>query len=177
MTVFDSAFTVVVGEEGGYTANPSDPGNWTGGRVNAGQCRGTKFGISAAAYPTLQISDLTVDDAKSIYQKDYWNHVRGDELVPALALMVFDAAINSGVARAIRWLQLAARVTADGSFGPLTMAAVQQASGNGAALMAEYQAQRLSFLAGLPTWRTFGLGWARRVCRIQLEALRLTGSN
>ena len=173
MNVFENAFRAVVGEEGGYTANQADPGNWTGGKCGAGRCNGTKYGISAASYPSVDIAGLSLDDARAIYRRDYWDRVRGDELPAAVALLVFDAAVNSGPGRAIRWLQTALRINADGIIGPITMRAAQQCTGQGAAVLAEYQAQRLVFMAGLSTWRTFGLGWARRVCRMQLEALRV----
>lgn len=173
MSVFDSAFRAVIGVEGGFTANPLDPGNWTGGRCRTGQCNGTKYGISAAAYPALDIASLTLSDAQQIYRRDYWDKTAGDDLPPALAFLVFDASVNSGPDRAARWLQTSLKVAVDGVIGPLTIAAAHQSSGKGAALLAEFQAQRLLFLSGLPTWRTFGLGWTRRVCTIQFEALRV----
>jgi lysozyme family protein len=117
-----------------------------------------------------------LDDARAIYRRGYWDPVRGDELPPAIALLVFDAAVNSGPSRAIRWLQTALKVKIDGAIGPITICAAQQCAGQGAAVLAEYQAQRLVFMAGLPTWRTFGLGWTRRVCRMQFEAMRVGGS-
>ena len=170
---FTQAFRVVVGEEGGYTNNPADPGNWTGGQCGAGRCEGTNFGISAAAYPTLDLKSLTLEAAQAIYRRDYWDRVQGDALPAPLALLVFDAAVNNGVTRAIRWLQAAAGVTADGVLGHVTLAAVSARDGNGAALMSEFQAQRLTFMAGLPTWRTFGLGWARRLCRLPYDAMQM----
>ena len=90
---------------------------------------------------------------------------------------MFDAAVNNGVARATRWLQQAVGVAADGVIGPGTLAAVSARSGEGAAVLAEYQAQRLVFMAGLPTWRTFGLGWARRLCRLPYEAVQMGGAD
>lgn len=171
MSAFDRAFRVVVGEEGGYSSNPADPGNWTGGACGRGLCRGTRFGISAASYPGLEIATLTLDDARAIYRRDYWERVRGDDLPPPLALLVFDAAVNNGVGRAARWLQQAVGATADGIIGPATLTRVQGHAGPGAALMAEFQAQRLTFMAGLPTWRVFGLGWARRLCRLPYDAI------
>lgn len=171
MSAFDRAFRVVVGEEGGYSSNPADPGNWTGGACGRGVCRGTRFGISAAAYPGLEIATLTLDDARAIYRRDYWERVRGDDLPPPLALLVFDAAVNNGVTRAARWLQQAVGATADGIIGPATLTRVQGHAGPGAALMAEFQAQRLTFMAALPTWRVFGLGWARRLCRLPYDAI------
>lgn len=173
MTVYDQAFKIVIGEEGGYTSNPADPGNWTGGRCSLGSCNGTKYGISAAAYPGLSIRELSIDDAKAIYRRDYWERVHGDDLPGALALLVFDAAVNSGPGRAVRWLQMALRVAVDGALGPVTIAAARNCAGKGAAVLAEYQTQRLLFLTSLPTWRTFGLGWARRVINLQYEALRV----
>jgi lysozyme family protein len=171
--VFAQAFRAVVGEEGGYTNNPADPGNWTGGRCGGGRCAGTKFGISAAAYPGLDIVGLSLDDARMIYRRDYWARVLGDALPPPLALLVFDAAVNNGVGKAVRWLQQAVGVRADGVPGAVTLAAVQAHAGDGAAMMAEFQALRMTFMAGLPTWRTFGLGWARRLCRLPYEAIRM----
>lgn len=172
---FHQAFAIVVGTEGGYTDDPADPGNWTGRACGAGRCLGTKFGISAASYPGLSIADLTVADAETIYQRDYWERVHGGELPPALALLVFDAAVNNGVGRAVRWLQMALGVAADGVMGDATLGAVAARSGDGAALLAEFQAQRLAFMAGLPTWRTFGLGWARRLCRLPFAAMQMRG--
>ena len=110
MSNFDRMFDIVVGHEGGFTANPADPGNWTGGTIGAGICRGTKFGISAAAYPDLDIANLSLDAAKALYQRDYWQRIAGDRLPSAVALLVFDAAVNNGIGRAARWLQQVARV-------------------------------------------------------------------
>jgi len=159
-----AAFADVVGREGGYSAERVDPGNWTGGAVGVGELHRTKFGISAGAYPTLDIAGLTLADAQATYRRDYWDRVRGDEPPPPLALLVFDAAVNNGIGHAACWLQTAAGATADGDIGPATLAAVVAASGGGAALCGEFQAQRLTFVAALPTWRVFGLGWARRLC-------------
>jgi lysozyme family protein len=57
---FDRVFDIVVGHEGGFTANPADCGNWTGGVIGTGTCRGTRFGISAAAYPDLDIANILI---------------------------------------------------------------------------------------------------------------------
>ena len=123
MTSFDQAFAAVIGHEGGYTDDPRDAGNWTGGAAGQGALRGTNRGISAAAYPALDIAALTAADARAIYRRDYWDKVAGDSLPPPLALLVFDAAVNAGVGRAARWLQGAAGVHADGAIGPATLAA------------------------------------------------------
>ena len=172
-TVFSHAFRIVIGEEGGFTNNPADPGNWTSGVCQNGRCLGTKFGISAAAYPTLDIASLTLDKAYEIYRSAYWDKICGDSLPPPLALVVFDTAVNNGVARAACWLQQAAGVAADGIIGQATLSAVAGRAGDGATLLAEFQARRLMFMAGLPTWRTFGFGWARRLCRLPYQSMQM----
>ncbi len=173
MSYFDRMFDVVVGHEGGLTANPADPGNWTGGAVGVGACRGTKFGISAAAYGDLDIANLTLDAAKVLYQRDYWQRICGDRLPPALALLVFDAAVNNGIGRAARWLQQVVHMPQDGVIGPRTLDAIGQAAARPdgiADLCAEFLAQRLIYMTSLPTWKTFGLGWARRMCRLPYDS-------
>jgi lysozyme family protein len=173
MSNFDRMFDIVVGHEGGFTANPADPGNWTGGTIGAGICRGTRFGISAAAYPDLDIANLSLDAAKALYQRDYWQRIAGDRLPSAVALLVFDAAINNGAGRAVRWLQQVARVRQDGVIGEQTLGAIERAAAGPdsvADLCVEYLAQRLMFMSSLATWKTFGIGWARRLCRLPYEA-------
>jgi lysozyme family protein len=174
MSGFDRIFDVVVGSEGGFTNNPADPGNWTSGQIGAGVCRGTKFGISAAAYSDLDIASLTLDEAKVLYRRDYWDRLGGDRLPAAIALLVFDAAINNGIGRAVRWLQQAASVAQDGVIGPRTLQAINRLvaqPGGSAELCAELLAQRLTFMVSLPIWKSFGLGWARRLFRLPYASL------
>lgn len=177
--LFDQAFAIVVGEEGGFGNERTDKGNWTGGKVGSGELRGTKFGISAAAYPKIDIANLTLDAARAIYRRDYWAVAHCGELPPPLALLVFDAAVNNGPGRAIAWLQAAANVPVDGDavpisqrVGPVTRTAVAQA--HGATLCAEFMARRVDFMARDPDWSVFGLGWARRLCALPYHAMTLT---
>ncbi len=173
---FEQAFAVVVGHEGGFDATRADPGNWTGGRVGAGELRGSKFGISAAAYPMLDIASLALADAQAIYRRDYWDRIAAERLQPPLALLLFDAAVNNGGDRAARWLQTIVGAVADGMIGDQTLGAITAyvAAHGGAALCAEFMAQRLAFMAALPGWRLFGLGWARRICALPYQSLAMT---
>ena len=165
MAAFERAFAIVVGTEGGYTPGVGDPGGET------------RWGISKRAYPNIDIPNLTLAAAQGIYRADYWNRVRGDLLPPALALVVFDAAVNSGVPQAVRWLQQAVGVQADGVIGPVTLAAIQAHAGRGAALVVDYLAHRTVFLAALPTWRTFALGWSRRLAALPFHAYSMETDN
>lgn len=147
---FDHAFDALIPHEGGYVWNPADPGGET------------KYGISKRQYPGIDIRALTLADAKAIYLRDYWQRAQCDRLPPELAFDVFDAAVNSGIGQAIRWLQRAAGVADDGVVGPLTLAAIQRLDDT-SALRARLSGHRLDFMTRLSTWDTFGKGWARRV--------------
>lgn len=177
MTVFDQVFSIVVGEEGGLSTNPLDPGNWTGGMCGRGVCRGTKYGIAASAHPDLDIPAVTLEQARTIYQTKYWDPIKADELPPHLALVVFDASVNCGPERSLRWLQICVACAPDGIMGVATIAAVMHATINGSGLVcANFQALRLQWMTTLPTWRVFGLGWARRICALPYRSLSLGGT-
>lgn len=108
---FERAVAIVLEREGGYVNDPRDPGGET------------KYGISKRAYPALDIAALTVDDAKAIYRRDYWDACQCGQMPADVALLVFDCAVNQGVDTAKRLLQEAAGVTVDGAIGPKTIAA------------------------------------------------------
>ncbi len=173
--LFERAFAIVVGEEGGFSDERADPGNWTGGAVGSGVLHGTKFGISAAAYPAIDIAALTLAGAQAIYRRDYWDKVQAGAVPTPLALLLFDAAVNNGVARAVQWLQAAAGVAQDGVIGPETLQAVAARGGDGAAFCAAFLAERMVFMAALPTWQVFGRGWARRLCGLPFHAMAIAG--
>lgn len=61
---FSEAFEDLILHEGGYVNHPDDPGGET------------KFGISKRRYPSLNIADLTLYQARNIYRKDYWLRYR-----------------------------------------------------------------------------------------------------
>jgi lysozyme family protein len=145
---FDIFFDRLIGNEGGYVHNPSDPGGET------------NWGISKRAYPTLDIPSLTRDEAKAIYLRDYWGRAQLDQMASALAFQVFDAAANHGVETAIRLLQRAVGVADDGHVGPITMAAVGAVHPFNAVVL--FTAERIDFWRKLTTWSSFGNGWAGR---------------
>ena len=169
--VFGQCLTLLWQHEGGYQCDARDAGNWTRGRVGAGQLRGTKFGIAAAAYPTLEVARLTREEATAIYARDYWAPIAGEELPPVLAMVVFDAAVNSGVHRALGWLQAALGVQVDGVAGAVTVSAAQVCDAR--AVAREFCRRRLAFLQGLRGWRDFGKGWEQRVEGTLAAALAL----
>ncbi len=148
-TWFEQCFDKLVVYEGGYVFDPKDPGGET------------NFGISKRAYPNLNIKTLTRTGVRDIYKHDYWDRAQCDKLPPALAFIVFDTAVNSGIGQSIRFLQRAVNVADDGLLGPLTLAAVNRLEAD--SLCARFLGQRLEFMTKLSTWDTFGKGWSRRI--------------
>jgi lysozyme family protein len=113
-------------------------------------------------------------DVRTIYRGEYWDKVRGDDLPAGLDLAVFDFAVNSGPRRAIVHLQRIVGVKDDGVFGPGTLAAV--AKRDAATIVRELCSSRIRFLRTLPTWKTFGKGWTRRVQEVEAAALRMAAA-
>lgn len=163
---FDTAFERLIGHEGALSLDRGDPGNWTGGRVGVGVLKGTKFGIAANTYPDLDIRNLTLDGAKAIYRRDWWDKIAADQLPDAVVFQVWDFAINAGMSTAKRALQRTVGVADDGMFGPITVAAIRNADVND--MLMRFNAQRLRYYTSLSTWATYGKGWTRRVAG-QLE--------
>ena len=154
-TNFSACLAVTLAYEGGLSVVRSDPGNWTGGKVGVGTLAGTKFGISAAAHPTVDIRALTQDTVAPIYRAEYWAPAGCDALAAGLDLSHFDATVNSGAANASRWLAKSrtARTTAE--------------------QIRAYSTARLGFLHALRTWATFGKGWSTRVAGVEAKALAM----
>ena len=153
--------------EGGYSDNPQDPGNWTGGAIGSGVLLGTKCGISAASYPNLNIPDLTTEQINAIYRQDYYEAIKGDLLPLPLAMVGFDAAVNAGVGRSTRWLQLASGVVDDGIIGPITLAALN--ADDPMVIAVNALACRIDFYAELSSWPIFGHGWVLRTLKLSQE--------
>lgn len=146
---FDQSFDRLVTVEGGYSHDPADPGGET------------KYGISKRAYPNLDIKNLTREDAKAIYLRDFWNRIQADTLPPGVLFQLFDFAVNSGIETAVRYLQRALDVADDGHFGPVSLAAAAAVSQSD--LIMRFLAERLDFMTRLVNWPAAGRGWARRI--------------
>lgn len=158
MNAFDFAVGMVLQNEGGYVNHPADPGGET------------KYGITKRQYPDLDIANLTIEQAKEIYKRDYWNAISGDRLPQRVAALVFDSAVNQGPKRAIRFMQTALGVEADGIIGPRTLNAASMVDVAGFA--AKLGAERALHYASLSTFDTFGKGWMRRLFDTTIKVFR-----
>jgi len=157
---FEKAFAIVVGVEARLSLDPNDPGNWTGGARGAGVLKGTKYGISAKAYPNEDIANLTLDRAQALYRADYWNKVSGDALPYPLCLLVFDCAVNQGEGIARTRMQTALGVVADGVIGPKTIAAAQAST---VEHWGAFMTLRRHRYEQSPDYPRYGDGWSNRL--------------
>lgn len=166
---FDTALQHVLVHEGGFSNHPEDPG----GMTNLGCTKQVWEEWCGHPVDEKAMRKLTPADVAPLFRKKYWDKVAGDDLPKGLDYAVFDAAINSGPGRAVKWLQEMVGTTPDGVIGPKTLAAVGHHAVKD--LISEYQAKRLTFLISLPTWGTFGRGWGRRVMAVKATATTMAG--
>lgn len=124
---FELALQFTLRAEGGISYDKRDPANKNGNI--------TAYGVTQQSYDTYRatlhlpersVAHITSDEIRSLYQSDYYQRVRGAELPPALAIVLFDTAVNIGPGRTIRMLQSSLQQEADGVFGPKTMAALRK---------------------------------------------------
>jgi lysozyme family protein len=151
---FEKAFTLIVHLEGGLVDNPLDPGGKT------------RYGISQQAFPTLDIENLTLDDAKAIYRREFWERCRCSTLPDPVSLFVFDAAVHMGPKPAAILLQQILGVAQDGIIGPQTLNAASRF--DTMALGARFLAERALALMRQPTFTHFGKGWSNRLFTLAL---------
>jgi lysozyme family protein len=165
---FARALSLVLKSEGGWSDNPADPGGATMRGVTLANFR--RYVKADATKADLR--KITDDQVATVYRRFYWDAVAGAELPDGVDYAVFDFAVNSGPGRAAKYLQAVVGVAQDGRVGPATLAAVR-AKPVGVVIDGLCDT-RLAFLKRLPTWATFGKGWASRVASVRRDALLMT---
>jgi lysozyme family protein len=150
---FEKCLPIILQFEGGRSNDPADPG----GRTNKGITQRTynayRARLKKPSNDVYAIADAEVADC---YRRDYWDAVDGDSIPPGEDLAIFDFAVNSGPARAVRVRGMAS-----------------QANLKADANIRNICANRLAFMQSLPTWPHFGSGWARRVAEVQKHGLAM----
>jgi len=168
---FNRLLKLVLVHEGGKVDDPRDPG----GRTNQGVTQRTFDAyLSVRHQQHRDVFTLTDAERDEIYQIQYWNKTQSTSLPDGVDYVVFDAAVHSGPAQAAKWLQRAVGSNPDGVIGERTVAAVY-ASRNIADIINSVCDQRLTMMKRLPTWKTYGKGWTRRVEEVRRLALELAG--
>jgi lysozyme family protein len=162
---YDKAFTIILGEEGGYVFDPRDTGGETQWGITWPSLRlAISTGIVAA---TTTISTLTQDQAKLIYKEFYWTPIKGDQLPWPLCVYVFDSAVNQGVIPAVKMLQRALKQPQDGILGVATLEAATHASSFTCAQFMAYRAMRYQSTKNADI---YGVGWLTRIFDVSYKA-------
>lgn len=170
------AIQFVLSYEGGYANDPSD----TGGETFRGVSRRSWplwegweiVDRVKSAFPEDFRSVLLRDDdlrlrATDFYRQNFWAAIHGDELPDKFAVALFDAAVHSGVKRAVRLLQSALDEYADGVVGPKTVKACFDRGENG---LIEFLAARAELLHNIMVnhekQRMWALNWFKRLFKL-----------
>ena len=157
MKTFNEIIEKVLEHEGGYVNDPTDLGGET------------KYGITKRFYPDVDIKNLTEEQAKEIYRKDYWDKNKVESLPQNLWHIYFDMCVNMGKRTAVKVLQRAAvnkgrKIEVDGGLGPMTIGALKGVE------LDRVRAFRVKYYVDLitakPEQEKFYLGWFRRATEV-----------
>jgi lysozyme family protein len=165
---FDACVAVTLLEEGGFCVDDGGPTNFGITHRTLADWRG------AADCGADEVRALTKREAGEIYRAKYWIPTRSADLPKGVDLLVFDFAVNSGVATSIKHLQKVVGVLDDSSLGPVTLGALKAIDPK--ELISRLANDRLEFLKGLgDKWAVYGKGWTKRVEDVQEAALKMAG--
>lgn len=118
MAHFEPAVEEVIQEEGGLSNNANDHGGITKYGIILADLQ--EYGLLPVTADTIR--NLTVDQAKAIYRKLYWDKMREDEIVSDhVADLLFDQAVLSGVGSSVKVVQQIIGASVDGVVGPETI--------------------------------------------------------
>jgi len=178
VTAYDRAFEATLGNEGGYSNHPGDPGGETWQGISrrrwpewSGWSLVDRLKRNRADFPDSLSHDHALAAAvKAFYLSHFWAPLRCSEMHEAVAAKVFDIAVNTGTGAAVRMLQAAAILAGsdlrpDGKLGPATLAAVGL---NGPdAILKRLRAIQAGYYVALvvkvnPKLDEFLYGWIRR---------------
>ena len=169
---FDACLTELLKHEGGFSHHKEDPG----GRTNLGVTQ--RVYEEWIGHPVSEqiMRSLMPQHVRALYKANYWDAVKGDDLPAGVDMCVFDFAVNAGVKRAARYLQLMTGAVADGQIGPNTLRQLQQyvRAHDLSHAVDRYQDLREAYYRKLKTFPTFGRGWLRRVADVRKAAKAMT---
>jgi lysozyme family protein len=177
--IFDQAFKNLLCWEGGYGDNLKDPGGPTNLGVTQVEYDFYRHGKGLL---TQSVRHITIAEAEEIYRNEYWQPTRCSDLNPGVGDALFDADVNSGDRRGVKWLQQAinrisgkAPIAVDGVCGDITIMYANAIIPS--VLISTMLILRLAFMkvarnskTGALLWDEFGHGWQVRIDGVRKQA-------
>jgi lysozyme family protein len=139
---FVECLEFVLKYEGGFVENPHDPG----GVTNYGITRNVLAAWRGHPVSISDMKNINKNEVSEIYQRNYWMAAGCDRLGTGDNLVVFDAAVNNGVGRALEWKY-----------------SLIKPSFSNKDFISNFTNLRLKFDRGLKVWRYFSKGWSARI--------------
>jgi lysozyme family protein len=133
----------------------------------------TKWGICSRFEPDVDIQNLTREQAAEIYRMRYWAKIRGDDLPWPINFVVFDYAVVPGPTSAVKALQKAVGVKADGIIGAETIGAVRSLRTDSARreivrrILTRRMEKFMECVLTNPPMQKYFMGWIKRVMDCQ----------
>lgn len=163
MAEFKPAVDLLLPREGGYNDYKED--------------QPTNFGITLKFYQSIysdatkdDIKNLSVDAAVKLYQEYFWDDTKFALInSQKIANSLFDAAVNMGIAQAVKLMQRATNqlrneLTVDGVLGDKSIKLINEL--NASALLEMFRVERADFYKALvyvkPRKQIFLKGWLNR---------------
>ncbi len=174
MADFNKVIPIILKHEGGYVNNSADPGGATNMGIILKLFRQWAFKFHLE--PTEGgLKAMTKEQASVIYKEYFWDRIMGDGITSQpVAALLMDSIVNLDELKlasgrrdstAVKFVQTAVGVTADGLFGQKTLKALNDADPK--SVFESLKNSRIGYYNDLverkPALKEFHKGWLKRV--------------
>lgn len=169
---FDPSLAIILREEGGNDDDPRDHG----GRTSRGIIQ-REWDAYRTTHPDRpeDVWKAPQTDINAIYHDQYWEPYC-DSMPPGVDLVFFNTCVNSGRQQAVKELQRALGIEADGMYGMETKAAIVKFDDT-KALVGAMCDRRRAFYKALKQYSIYGKGWMARTDRVEKSALAMVAGS
>jgi len=124
MADFAPAIAILLEHEGGFAERDAGRAGCVNRGLTQRRIMDTKRAQTWEEAYTF-VKEMTLEEARGIYKDDYWDkHQLGKIDSQRFATVLFSTMANMGEGTAVKNLQKALGITADGKLGPLTLASL-----------------------------------------------------
>ncbi|MBE9094866.1 glycoside hydrolase family 108 protein [Tychonema sp. LEGE 07203] len=158
--VFQTALYFTLYFEGGFSNHPADKGGRTYRGILQTEYNSYRY---SRGLPPLDVTQISEAELLEIY-KYYWDSSLSETMQPALAIVMFDTAVNFGINNSITFLQQALGLPQSGVFDARTRQALKIANNKNTALQMinERIIYRYKRVQEDPSQMAFFRGWLSR---------------